>query len=95
MAQQFRNPGGIFDIGFAAWHSLDVLRIHDKQFELAFKEIVDWTPIDACTLHRHVRTPRLLEPISQRNTQCLRAEDYGHDPTSTASKVNFAGQGSS
>ena len=66
MAQQCRNPGGIFDIGLAAWHSLDVLRIHDKQFELAFKEIIDWTPIDACNLHRHVRTPRLLEPISQR-----------------------------
>src|SRR5215510_13477825 len=47
MAQQFRNPGGIFDIGFAAWHSLDVLRIHDKPFALAFQEIVDWTPIHA------------------------------------------------
>src|SRR2546428_9560422 len=51
MAEQLRNPGSIFDIGFAAWHSLDMLGIHHKQFELAFEHIVDWVSVDAGAFH--------------------------------------------
>ena len=45
MAEQLRDPGGIFDIGFPARHRLDGLRIYHEQFELAFQQIIDRTPV--------------------------------------------------
>jgi hypothetical protein len=45
MAQQFRNPDGIFDIRLAAGNGLDMLRVDDEQFALAFQDIIDRSPV--------------------------------------------------
>src|SRR5215470_20311703 len=47
MAQQLGKPGRVFHIGFPARHRLDVLRIYHEQFELAFQQIIDRTPVYA------------------------------------------------
>jgi hypothetical protein len=42
MAQEFRDPSGIFDIGFPSRHGLNMLGIDYEEFALAFEHIIDW-----------------------------------------------------
>ena len=47
MLQEIRNPFGIFDIGLAARHGFDVLRIDQQELELLFQEVPNRSPIHA------------------------------------------------
>jgi hypothetical protein len=56
VAQQVCDPLGVFDIGLATRHSLDVARIGDGQLEVTFENVIDRLPIDAGRFHSHSRT---------------------------------------
>jgi hypothetical protein len=64
VAQQVRDPLGIFDIGLATRHGLDVTRIGDDQLEVTFEDVVDRLPVDAGRFHGHGSTIRRCQPIA-------------------------------
>ena len=65
MAEQLRDPGGIFAIGFASRHGLAVLRIDHQQCKLAFEQIGDGAPVHAGAFHGDMGAPFLREPSGQ------------------------------
>src|SRR5215468_4942491 len=64
VAQQVCDPLGIFDIGLATRHSLDVTRIGDDQIEVTFEDVVDRLPVNASRFHRYGRTICRCQPIA-------------------------------
>src|SRR5215467_11079402 len=65
VAQQVCDPLGIFDIGLATRHSLDVTRIGDDQLEVTFEDVVDRLPVNASRFHRYGRTICRRQPVAQ------------------------------
>jgi hypothetical protein len=64
VAQQVCDPLGIFDIGLATRHGLDVTRIGDDQLEVTFEDVVDRLPVDAGRFHGHGSTICRCQPIA-------------------------------
>src|SRR6266851_37814 len=67
MTEQIGNPLGIFDVGFAAWHGLQVLRVDDQQGErlALLQDVVDRLPVDPSGFHRYVGAATLDQPLAQ------------------------------
>src|SRR5215471_3246040 len=67
VAQQVCDPLGIFDIGLASRHGLDVTRIGDDQLEVTFEDVVDRLPVNASRFHRDGSTICRRQPVAQFN----------------------------
>src|SRR6266436_2195815 len=65
MLEQVGNPLGVFDIRLAPRDCLDMVRIHDYHFQVAFQDIEDGFPEDTGTFHRHMATLLLSKPVAQ------------------------------
>jgi hypothetical protein len=66
MFQELSNPFAILDIGLASRHLLDVGRVDQPHLKVAFEQVEDGLPIDACALHGDDRTTLILQPVAQR-----------------------------
>src|SRR6266508_931602 len=85
MAQQIRDPLGVFDVRLLAGDRFHMLRVDHQQLEgMSFKNIVDGLPKYASTLHSHVGDVALLKPGGHR-LQVLghRAERPNRSPPPT------------
>jgi hypothetical protein len=66
MLEQVGDPLGILDIRLAPRHGLDVRGSDDQHLKLVFEDVVDGLPIDAGTLHGHVRAAGRRQPLRER-----------------------------
>src|SRR6266511_1066685 len=62
---QLRYPLRVLHVGLSPRHLLDVLRIDHPRFEMSFEQIEHRLPVHPRRLHRHMRHPRLGQPLAQ------------------------------
>jgi hypothetical protein len=65
MPQQVGDPLAILDVGFAAWHLLDMACVHQQQGERPFEHVPCWFPVHTRALERHMRDMLECEPIGE------------------------------
>jgi hypothetical protein len=65
--EQLRQPLAILDIGLPPRHVLQLPHVDQQQLKRVLKHVVDRLPIDARTFQRHMRHPRRLQPVTQRD----------------------------
>ena len=50
---QLADPLGVFDVGLPAGDVLEVPSVEKPQLEVVLQQVIDWLPVDACSLHTH------------------------------------------
>jgi len=66
VADQLRNPLGVFHIGLAARHVLDVVGVAHDQVEVPLQHGVNRLPVNTRAFHADVSDAMLGEPRPQR-----------------------------
>jgi hypothetical protein len=50
VSKEPRQPFGVCDVRLASRHILNMTGVDQDDLQMAFKDVVDWSPVDTCTL---------------------------------------------
>ena len=78
MLQQISDPLAIFGVRLTPRYCFYVLRVHQHLLKLPLQHRPYRPPIDACSFHRHVGDPVLLQPIPQRQQFARERSENSH-----------------
>lgn len=90
MTQEVSNPFAVLDIGLVTRDGLHVLGIDQDDAEGVFQQGENRPPIDARTLHRHLRDAQAGEPV----TQVAQAGGRGTEGADSFTHAGLFGSGS-
>jgi hypothetical protein len=65
VSKQTSQPLGVCDVGFASRNILNMTRVDQNDLHMSLKDVVDWAPVDTCTLDGGNGAAMSTKPVPQ------------------------------